>query len=301
MTSLAGRAAAGRSGDAERLGWPAPSPLGLRERRGDLGESGGTAAPPCSIEGSIEAQAPTAPPPLALALCTRLATSAAVSGSESECAKRRSRTPRSAGAPGAGTSGGSCRRSTCSGSALTCAAALRSAGACAGSTTIPYSERSPPLSPRQTPIRSGERSPARSRHEGGRVGVAWWKRKASAWRDAVAGGGSVNRWPHESRGHLRRPIHQLRVNKHRLPGSTALRNGWRSRQLHMMPVVMHYDVRSVIFYSILSTFHTIFEKTINMNVFFCKCRTINQTNNVTEIKVMSNGLMVQTRTICLTF
>ena len=276
MTSLAGRAAAGRSGDAERLGWPAPSPLGLRERRGDLGESGGTAAPPCSIEGSIEA--PTAPPPLALAFCTRLATCAAVSGSESQCAKRRSRTPRSAGAPGAGTSGGSCRRSTCSGSALTCAAALRSAGACAGSTTIPYSERSPPLSPRQTPIRSGERSPARSRHEGGRVGVAWWKRKASAWRDAVAGGGSVNRWPHESRGHLRRPIHQLRVNKHRLPGSTALRNGWRSRQLHMMPaVVMRYDARSVIIlYSILSVFHTLcriikpLEKTLLERFFFYK-------------------------------
>ena len=228
MTSLAGRAAAGRSGDAERLGWPAPSPLGLRERRGDLGESGGTAAPPCSIEGSIEAQAPTAPPPLALALCTRLATSAAVSGSESQCAKRRSRTPRSAGAPGAGTSGGSCRRSTCSGRALTCAAALRSAGACAGSSTIACSERSPPLSPRQTPIRSAPASDLR------RDPVTWagrsWRRLVETerrGRERVARRGgrrgrSVNRWLHESRGHLRRPIHGLRVNKHRLPGSTAI-------------------------------------------------------------------------------
>jgi hypothetical protein len=135
MTSLAERAAGGRSGDAERWGGPEPRLLGLRERRGDLGESGGTAAPPCSImEGSIEA--PAAAAPLALALCTRLARSAAVSGRESQCAKRWSRTPRSAGAPGAGTSGGSCRRSTCSDSALTCAAALRSDGA--GASTILY-------------------------------------------------------------------------------------------------------------------------------------------------------------------
>jgi hypothetical protein len=33
-------AVAGWSGDAERLEWPPPTPLGLLETRGDLGESG---------------------------------------------------------------------------------------------------------------------------------------------------------------------------------------------------------------------------------------------------------------------
>jgi hypothetical protein len=40
MTSLVGHAVAGWSGDAERLEWPLPTPLGLLETRGDLGESG---------------------------------------------------------------------------------------------------------------------------------------------------------------------------------------------------------------------------------------------------------------------
>jgi hypothetical protein len=183
MTSLAGRAAGGRSGDAAWLGGATPRLLGLRERRGDLGERGGTAAPPCSnMEGSIPAPAAAAPPPLALALCMRLASSTAVFGSESQCAKRLSRTPRRAGSPGAGTSGGSCRRSTCSGSALTCAAALRPAGA----STIPYVLGLGTLSCAGDPLlraipRGGGEVPGWKR-KARPCAWAWTWRRAARWR-----------------------------------------------------------------------------------------------------------------------
>ncbi|BAS77408.1 Os02g0191650, partial [Oryza sativa Japonica Group] len=171
MTSLTARAVAGRSGEAERLDWPpVPTPLGLLESRGDLGESGGTAAPPCIIiDGSIADPGPTAapaappppppppPPPLAFAFCTRHPTSATVSGRVSQCANSRSSTTLSAGAPGAGISGGSCSRSTCSASAS--AAALRSAASI------------PPLSSPSPPIRSGRTRGAAWRGES-ELGVA---------------------------------------------------------------------------------------------------------------------------------
>ena len=58
---------------------------------------------------------PHRPTAARIGLLCRSSPSAAVSRSESQCTKMRSRTPRSVGSPG-----GSCRRSTCSGSTLTC-------------------------------------------------------------------------------------------------------------------------------------------------------------------------------------
>uniref|UniRef100_A0A0A9EV78 Uncharacterized protein n=1 Tax=Arundo donax TaxID=35708 RepID=A0A0A9EV78_ARUDO len=122
MTCLAGRAAAGQSGNVERLVLPTPTTLGFLESRGTLGDSRGRRRSPAA------ASMPSVPPAATrLGLLRKVAHQRVGVGEREPVREVLPRKPRNTGVPGAGTSGSGCRRPTYSGSALTCVAALRSA------------------------------------------------------------------------------------------------------------------------------------------------------------------------------